>query len=74
MIELSKQAENFLRQYVYKQMGIQKVTEENIEEIVEFISKQYEDPLSLAASRGECFDEYLLKSASQTITELTKNW
>ena len=74
MIELSKQAENFLRQYVYKHMGIQNVTEENIEEIVEFISKQYEDPLSLAASRGERFDEYLLKSASQTITELTKNW
>ncbi len=74
MIELSKQAENFLRQYVYKHMGIQEVTEENIEEIVEFISKQYEDPLSLAASRSEHIDEYLLKSASQTITELTKNW
>ena len=74
MIELSKQAENFLRQYVYNHMGIQKVTEENIEDIVEFISKQYEDPLSMAASRSEHFDEDLLKLASQTITELTKNW
>lgn len=55
-------------------MGIQDVTEENMEEIVEFISKQYEDPLSLAVSCGECFDENLLQSASQTITELTKNW
>ena len=74
MKEFSNQAENFLRLYVYRHMGIQKVTEENVEDVVEFISKQYEDPLSLAASRGESFDEDLLKSASQTITELTKNW
>ncbi len=74
MIKLSKDTEAFLTQYVFVQMGIDRLTEENQEDVVEFISRQYEDPLSNAASEGESIDEVLLKSASKAITEITVNW
>ena len=74
MIKISKETENFLKQYVFEQMGIDALTEENQEDIVEFISKKYEDPMSNAASIGGAYDEALLKAASEAITEITADW
>lgn len=74
MIKISKETEIFLKQYVFDQMEIDALTEENEEDVVEFISQNYEDPQSNAEALGCDFDEMLLKSASRAITEITVDW
>jgi hypothetical protein len=74
MINLSEETKIFLSKYVFEQMGIDSLTDDNMEDVVEFISFKYEDPLSNAASLGAIIDEELLKAASKAITEITANW
>ena len=74
MTNLSNETMAFLKQYVFEHMNIQEVNEDNIEDVVMFISHKYEDPLSIAASYGDTIDEDLLSKASNAITELTKDW
>lgn len=74
MIKVSKETEVFLSHYVFEQMGINMLTEDNQEDVVEFISHRYEDSLSNADSAGETVDKILLKAASRAITEITADW
>lgn len=44
-----------------------------MDDIVAYISKNFEDPLILASCNGKDIDNDLLDRASQAITELTKD-
>lgn len=74
MITISNASMQFLKEYVFNELNICELTDNNQEEVVEFISKKFEDPLSNAVVHGEHINEELLRIASRAITEITSDW
>lgn len=71
---LSNETKMFLEQEILPKLNINKLSEENANIIVDFITNNYEVPLSQAEEAGEPIDTQLLKVASFAVTELTKKW
>lgn len=70
----SKEVEDFLSNVILPQMKLSEYNDENIDEILEFISINYEDLLSLAKEDGQILSseqEELLRLAIKTINEIT---
>ena len=49
------------------------INDDNLQEIVDYISDNYEIPLAQAKDSGETIDEELLELAASVITEITTN-
>lgn len=74
MKKYSNEVNNFLVNIVLPKMGLNKYSDDNIDEIIEYISKNYEDPLCLAEETGDTLtneDKELLRLATKAITEIT---
>lgn len=74
MERYSNEVNNFLVNIVLPKIGLNKYSDDNIDEIIEYISKNYEDPLCLAEEAGDNLtdeDKELLRLATKAITEIT---
>lgn len=72
-MNLSKKTLTFIEKHVLPNLGSESITTDNLQEIVDFISDNFEIPLVQAKEAGESIDEDLLESASFAITEITTN-
>lgn len=72
-MNLSKKSLSFIEKNVLHNLGLESVTMDNLKDIVDFISDNYEIPLAQAKEAGEPIDEDLLELASSVITEITTN-
>ena len=71
---LSDKSMIFLKEEIFPKMQITEITQDNAGLIVDYIVDHYEIPLSQAKEAGEMMDEEVLKTASDTVTEITKEW
>ena len=72
-MNLSKKSLTFIEENVLHDLGFDGITVDNLQDIVDFISDNFEIPLAQAKEAGEPIDEDLLKLASSVITEITSN-
>ena len=72
-MNLSQKNLNFIQEYVLGKLGYSSITNDNLQEIVDFISDNFEIPLAQAKENGEVIDEKLLELAASVITEITTN-
>lgn len=72
-MKLSQKSLSFIENNVLHDLGLKCITTENLQEIVDFISDNFEIPLAQAKEAGEPIDEDLLELASSVITEITTN-
>ena len=74
MKQYSKEIHEFLVNKILPEMHIEEYNNDNLDEIVEYLSVKYEDPLSLAEEDGDILsdsDKELLRLATKAITEIT---
>lgn len=71
MMKLSKKSIDFIEKYVIPQMKIATVTDENISDVVDFITENFEIPLAQAKENGESIDDALLELSASVVTEIT---
>ncbi len=71
MMRLSKKSIDFIEKYVIPQMEIATVTDENISDVVDFITENFEIPLAQAKENGESIDDALLELSASVVTEIT---
>ncbi len=71
--EIIAKKHSFHRRKVLENLGLNCITDDNLQEIVDFISGNYEIPLAQAKEHGEIIDENLLELATSVITEITTN-
>ena len=72
-MKLSQKSISFIEEKVLKNIGLTAITDDNLQEIVDYISENYEIPLAQAKENGETIDERLLELAAAVITEITTN-
>lgn len=72
-MKLSQRSTSFIEEKVLKNIGLTAITDDNLQEIVDYISENYEIPLAQAKENGEIIDERLLELAAAVITEITTN-
>jgi hypothetical protein len=72
-MKLSQKSTNFINEKVLPILKFDDINEDNLQEIVDFISDNYEIPLAQAKESGEVIDEELLELAASVITEITTN-
>ena len=72
-MNLSQKSLNFIQEYVLQKLGYSSITSDNLQDIVDFISDNFEIPLAQAKENGEVIDEKLLELAASVITEITTN-
>ena len=72
-MNLSQKSLNFIQEYVLPKLGYSSITSDNSQDIVDFISDNFEIPLAQAKENGEPIDEKLLELAASVITEITTN-
>lgn len=73
-MKLSNKSMEFLEREVFPKMNITNITEDNARLIVDYIVDNYEVPLSQIEEPIEIADKQLLETASNVVTEITKNW
>ena len=73
MIKLSQKSTDFIIKNVLPGLNLDSMNEDNLQEIVDYISDNYEIPLAQAKDSGETIDEELLELAASVITEITTN-
>lgn len=71
---LSNESMEFLEREIFPKMNITNITEDNARLIVDYIVDNYEVPLSQIKEPIEIVDKRLLETASNVVTEITKNW
>ncbi len=76
MKHYSAKAEQFIQENVLPQLKYDTISEENIGEIVDFLTDHYEVPLAQAKEAGESIDNDLLSLVSDIVSEITSdpNW
>ena len=72
-MNLSKKSLTFIEKNVLHDLGFDGITVDNLQDIVDFISDNFEIPLAQAKEAGESIDEDLLELVSYVITEITTN-
>ena len=72
-MNLSQKSLNFIQENVLHKLGYNSITSDNLQDIVGFISDNFEIPLAQAKESGEVIDEKLLELAASVITEITTN-
>lgn len=72
-MNLSQKSLAFIKKNVLPQLEIERITEDNLQDIVDFISDKFEIPLAQAKESGESIDEKLLELVASIITEITTN-
>ena len=72
-MKLSKKSIDFIEKYVLPQMEVTTVTDDNISDIVDFITENFEIPLAQAQENGKSVDDALLELAASVVTEITTN-
>ena len=72
-MNLSQKSLAFIEKNVLPQLEIERITEDNLQDIVDFISDKFEIPLAQAKESGESIDENLLELVASIITEITTN-
>lgn len=72
-MNLSKKSVAFIEKNVLPDLGLESITTDNLQDIVDFISDHFEIPLAQAKESGETIDEELLELAASVITEITTN-
>lgn len=70
---LSQKSISFIEVNVLPKLGIDIISDDNLQEIVDYISNNYEVPLAQAKECGEKIDENLLELAASVVTEITTN-
>lgn len=75
-MKLSHKSVMFIQERVLPELGFDRITEDRLQEIVDFIADNFEIPLAQAKEAGEAIDESLLELAAFVITEITTdpNW
>ena len=72
-MKLSQKSIDFIIKNVLPGLNLDSMNEDNLQEIVDYISDNYEIPLAQAKDSGETIDEELLELAASVITEITTN-
>ena len=72
-MNLSPRSIAFIEENVLPKLGFESITIDNLQDIVDFISDNFEIPLAQAKENGEVIDEKLLELAASVITEITTN-
>lgn len=72
-MKLSQKSKDFIIKNVLPGLNLDSMNEDNLQEIVDYISDNYEIPLAQAKDSGETIDEELLELAASVITEITTN-
>ena len=72
-MKLSQKSTDFIIKNVLPSLNLDSMNEDNLQEIVDYISDNYEIPLAQAKDSGETIDEELLELAASVITEITTN-
>jgi hypothetical protein len=72
-MKLSQKSTDFIIKNVLPGLNLDSMNEDNLQEIVDYISDNYEIPLAQAKDSGETIDEELLELAASVITEITTN-
>ena len=72
-MKLSQKSNDFIIKNVLPGLNLDSINEDNLQEIVDYISDNYEIPLAQAKDSGETIDEELLELAASVITEITTN-
>ena len=67
-MKLSQKSLMFIEKNVIHNLGLESMTVDHLQDIVDFISDNYEIPLAQAKEAGEPIDEELLELASSVIT------
>ena len=70
-MNLSQKSVTFIEKNVLRNLGLESITADDLQDIVDFISDNFETPLAQAKEAGEPIDEELLELASSVITEIT---
>ena len=73
MKEYSKQTMEFIEVEVLPKLKLEKIDDDNIGQIIDYIIEQYEIPLSQAQEAGEEIDVELLELVSSIVTEVTND-
>ena len=75
-MKLSQKSISFIEKYVLPNLRMDSISDDNLQEIVDYISDNYEIPLAQAKENGEKIDETLLELAASVVTEITTdpNW
>ena len=72
-MKLSQKSTDFIIKNVLPELKLDSINDDNLQEIVDYISDNYEIPLAQAKDSGETIDEELLELAASVITEITTN-
>ncbi|MBR2970398.1 MAG: hypothetical protein IKC48_01200 [Clostridia bacterium] len=72
-MKLSQKSIDFIKNNVLTELGFEAITNDNLQEIVNYIADYYEIPLAQAKENGELIDENLLELSAYVITEITTN-
>ena len=72
-MNLSPRSITFIEENVLPKLGFESITIDNLQDIVDFISDNFEIPLAQAKENGEPIDENLLELSASVITEITAN-
>ena len=72
-MKLSQKSTDFIINNVLPELKLDSINDDNLQEIVDYISDNYEIPLAQAKDSGETIDEELLELAASVITEITTN-
>ena len=70
-MKLSKKSIDFIEKYVLPKMEITTVTDDNIADVVDYITENFEIPLAQAQEDGKNVDDALLELAASVVTEIT---
>ena len=72
-MKLSQKSTDFIINNVLPELKLDSINDDNLQEIVDYISDNYEIPLVQAKESGETIDEALLELVASVITEITTN-
>ena len=73
MIKLSQKSTDFIIKNIFPEFKLDSINDDNLQEIIDYISDNYEIPLAQAKESDETIDEELLELAASVITEITTN-
>lgn len=72
-MKLSQKSISFIEKHVLPNLRMDSISDDNLQEIVDYISDNYEIPLAQAKENGEKINETLLELAASVVTEITTN-
>ena len=73
MIKLSQKSTDFIIKNILPEFKLDSINDDNLQEIIDYISDNYEIPLAQAKESDETIDDVLLELAASVITEITTN-